>query len=86
VPFLTTGGHEVVRLVGRAPRGKDEVRWDPAARRIDAAALEAIDAVVNLSGENIADRRWSEARKALLRSSRVVPTRLLAEGPAEAVR
>jgi hypothetical protein len=79
VPFLTTGGHEVVRLVRRAPRGKDEVRWDPEARTIDAAALEGIDAVVNLSGENIADRRWSEARKALLRSSRLVPTRLLAE-------
>jgi uncharacterized protein (TIGR01777 family) len=79
VPFLTTGGHEVVRLVRRAPRGKDEVRWDPEARTIDAAALEGIDAVVNLSGENIAERRWSEARKALLRSSRLVPTRLLAE-------
>jgi uncharacterized protein YbjT (DUF2867 family) len=64
VPFLTTGGHEVVRLVRRAPRGKDEVRWDPEARTIDAAALEGIDAVVNLSGENIAERRWSGARKA----------------------
>ncbi len=79
VPFLTTGGHEVVRLVRRAPRGKDEVRWEPEARTIDAAGLEGIDAVVNLSGENIAARRWSEARKALLRSSRLVPTRFLAE-------
>lgn len=79
VPFLTTGGHEVVRLVRRAPLQKDEVRWDPAARTIDADALEGVDAVVNLSGENIAGRRWSEARKALLRSSRLEPTRLLAE-------
>jgi len=79
VPFLTTGGHEVVRLVRRVPRGKDEVRWDPEVPTIDPAALEGIDAVVNLSGENIADRRWSEARKALLQSSRLVPTRLLAE-------
>ena len=79
VPFLTTGGHEVTRLVRRAPREKDEVRWDPEAGTIDAAALEGIDAVVNLSGANIADRRWSEARKALLRSSRLGPTRLLAE-------
>jgi uncharacterized protein (TIGR01777 family) len=79
VPFLTTGGHEVVRLVRRAPRGKDEVRWDPEVPTIDPSALGGIDAVVNLSGENIADRRWSEARKALLRSSRLGPTRLLAE-------
>lgn len=79
VPFLTTGGHEVMRIVRRAPRAKDEVRWDPATRTIDAAALEGVDAVVNLSGENIAGRRWSEARKTLLRSSRLEPTRFLAE-------
>jgi hypothetical protein len=79
VPFLTTGGHEVVRLVRRAPLAKDEVRWDPEAGAIDRAALEGVDAVVNLSGESIADGRWSDARKALLRSSRVGPTRLLAQ-------
>jgi uncharacterized protein (TIGR01777 family) len=77
-PFLTTGGHEVVRLVRRAPKAKDEVRWDPAEGTIDAAALEGTDAVVNLSGENIAEKRWTDARKALLRSSRVGPTGLLA--------
>jgi uncharacterized protein (TIGR01777 family) len=78
VPFLTTGGHEVVRLVRRAPKAKDEARWDPEAGLIDAAALEGVDAVVNLSGENIAGGRWTDARKALLRSSRVGPTGLLA--------
>ena len=78
VPFLTTGGHEVVRLVRRAPRAKDEARWDPEAGEIDAAALEGVDAVVHLAGENIAGGRWTEARKARLRSSRVGPTALLA--------
>jgi hypothetical protein len=79
VPFLTTGGHEVVRLVRHAPRAKDEARWDPENGTIDAAALEGVDAVVNLSGENIAGARWSQARKELLRSSRLVPTRLLSQ-------
>lgn len=79
VPFLTTGGHEVVRLVRRAPKAKDEARWDPEAGAIDEAALEGVDAVVHLAGENIAAGRWTEARKARLRSSRVGPTRLLAE-------
>jgi uncharacterized protein (TIGR01777 family) len=78
VPFLTTGGHEVVRLVRRAPEAKDEVRWDPAEGTIDPAALEGTDAVVNLSGESIAEKRWTAARKALLRSSRLGPTGLLA--------
>ena len=79
VPFLTTGGHAVVRLVRRAPTAEDEARWDPDAGEIDGAALEGVDAVVNLSGENIAGGRWTDGRKALLRSSRVGPTRLLAE-------
>jgi uncharacterized protein len=79
VPFLTTGGHEVVRLVRRAPKAKDEARWDPERGQVDAAALEGVDAVFNLSGENIAGGRWTEGRKALLRSSRVGPTRLLTE-------
>jgi uncharacterized protein len=35
------------------------------------------DAVVNLSGASIADGRWSAARKALLRSSRLDTTRTL---------
>ena len=74
VPFLTTGGHEVLRLVRRTPKGTDEARWDPEAGEIDAAALEGVDAVVHLAGENIAGARWTEARKALLRSSRVGPT------------
>lgn len=78
VPFLTTGGHEVVRLVRRAPEAKDEVRWDPEAGEVDAAALEGVDAVVHLSGENIAGGRWTESRKAILRSSRLGPTALLA--------
>ena len=79
VPFLTTGGHEVVRLVRRAPTARDEARWDPEAGTIDVAALEGRDAVVHLAGANIAGGRWTEARKRRLRASRVAPTRLLAE-------
>jgi uncharacterized protein (TIGR01777 family) len=79
VPFLTTGGHEVVRLVRRAPRAKSEVRWDPDGGTLDAAALEGAEAVVHLAGENIAEGRWTEARKTRLRASRIGPTRLLAE-------
>jgi uncharacterized protein (TIGR01777 family) len=78
VPFLTTGGHEVVRLVRRPPRGEDEICWDPAAEEIDAPSLEGVDAVVHLSGENLASGRWTRARKARLRDSRVGTTQLLA--------
>jgi uncharacterized protein len=79
VPSLRAGGHEVVRFVRRAPKAKDEARWDPEAGGMDVSALEGVAAVVHLAGENIAGGRWTEARKARLRSSRVDPTRLLAE-------
>ena len=77
VPFLTTSGHSVTRLVRSAP-GKEEGRWDPAAGTIDAGGLEGHDAVVHLAGENIAER-WTPERKARIKDSRVKGTRLLAE-------
>ena len=79
VPALRAGGHEVLRLVRREARGGDEVRWDPLTKQIDAERLEGLDAVVHLSGENIAAGRWTDAKKARLRSSRVGSTRFLSE-------
>ncbi|MGI5374850.1 TIGR01777 family oxidoreductase [Streptomyces sp. CA-251387] len=79
VRSLLTEGHEVVRLVRRAPRSKDEVRWDPESGSVDAAGLAGCDAVVNLAGANVGSRRWTEAYKAKLRSGRVLGTAALAE-------
>jgi uncharacterized protein len=75
---LRADGRSVARLV--RPRGSvspGDLPWDPAAGRIDAAALEGADAVVNLNGASIAGGRWTRAYKAQLRSSRLDPTRLL---------
>ncbi len=77
--FLTTGGHTVSRLVRRAPRGPSEVRWDPDAGTVDRAALEGIDAVIHLAGENVGGGRWTDARKTAILESRVRGTRALAE-------
>ncbi|MCB9734464.1 MAG: TIGR01777 family protein [Deltaproteobacteria bacterium] len=77
-PFLTTGGHRVRRLVRGAEPGADEILWSVRDGCIDAAALDGVDAVVHLAGAGIADARWTDARKALIRASRVDGTRLLA--------
>jgi len=70
--------HEVLRLVRREPRpGAGEIPWDPEAGRLDPAALEGLDAVVHLAGENIAGGRWTQARKRRLYESRVLGTGLL---------
>ena len=79
VPSLRDGGHEVLRLVRHSPNARDEVRWDPLTKSIEAERLEGLDAVVHLSGENIAAGRWTDAKKARLRSSRVGSTRFLSE-------
>jgi uncharacterized protein len=77
---------EVVRLVRREARSDGEIGWDPAAAGggLGPAALAGVDAVVHLSGAPIADRRWSPARKALLRASRIDSTTALATAMAAA--
>lgn len=75
-------GHQVVRLVrGVSASNADEIVFDPKASRIDRAGLVAAqaEAVVHLAGENIAAGRWTAARMARIRESRVQSTRLLAE-------
>ncbi|MEU6367295.1 TIGR01777 family oxidoreductase [Streptomyces sp. NPDC046931] len=82
VRSLTADGHEVVRLVRRAARGEGEVCWDPEGQYIDAAGLVGCDAVVNLAGAGIGDRRWTDAYKKTVRDSRVLGTAALAEAVA----
>lgn len=79
---LTADGYEVVRLVRQAPRGKDELRWDPDGQRIDAGGLAGCAAVVNLAGAGVASRRWTDAYKRTIRDSRVRGTATLAEAVA----
>jgi uncharacterized protein (TIGR01777 family) len=65
----------VSRLVRRSA-GPGEIFWDHAARALDQRSLEDVDAVIHLAGENVG-ARWTAARKARIRSSRVDSTRLL---------
>lgn len=77
VPFLTTGGHQVTRLVRSRPAPGDAT-WDPDRGVLDPSVLTGADAVINLAGANVAGGRWTAARKQLLISSRVRPAGLLA--------
>jgi uncharacterized protein (TIGR01777 family) len=79
-PFLTSGGHQVARLIRTKPApGSGDVFWNPMAGVLNPAALEGFEAVVHLAGENIAARRWTARRKARIRDSRIQGTRLLCE-------
>ncbi|HEY2551629.1 MAG TPA: TIGR01777 family oxidoreductase [Streptosporangiaceae bacterium] len=73
---LGRDGHQVLRLVRRAPRSASEISWDPVAPAggLDPRALSGLDGVVFLAGAPIDGGRWTAARKAALRSSRVQAT------------
>jgi uncharacterized protein (TIGR01777 family) len=75
---LERDGHAVLPLVRARTAGPGEIAWEPEAGRIDAAALEGLDAVVHLAGENVAQRWTSRVRERILQS-RVRGTRLLAD-------
>ncbi len=80
IEFLQARGHRLTRLV-RAPLLSREpiVRWEPATGTLNANDLEGFEAVVHLAGESIAGGRWTAAKKARIRDSRVQGTRLLSE-------
>lgn len=73
--LLTTGGHRVIRLVRRPPRGAGERRWQPDDP--DPAILEGVDALVHLAGASIGGRFTADRKKEIFRS-RAGPTRGLA--------
>ena len=66
----------------RSPAGNDEIEWDPGSGTL--GALEGFDAAVHLSGAGIGGARWTKARKALLRTSRIDTTSMVASALANA--
>lgn len=83
-PILAGGGHAVTILTrnpraGSAVAGGDvRVReWDPSDRQTLERAFQGQDAVINLAGAPVADRRWTPSRKHVLRASRIESTRTI---------
>jgi hypothetical protein len=82
VVALARDGHMVCRLVRPGTKteggssGAFDVAWNPETGELGGAAVGA-EAVVNLGGASIVDGRWNEARKKLIRASRVDNTQAL---------
>src|SRR5947208_16070882 len=76
MPRLSRNGHTIRRLV-RGARAEGAARWNPDDGSLDESPLGGADAVVHLGDEAIATGRWTAARKARLRDSRVRGTGLL---------
>lgn len=82
VPDLRSQGHEVIRMVRRAPSAADEVRWDPATGDVDLAGLAGVEGIVHLAGAGVGDHRWTDAYKAEILNSRVQGTDTIARAAA----
>ena len=81
IPRLLTLGHTVC-VVTRSPEKARQVLdarvelW-PGLQNI--SSLDGIDAVINLAGEAIADKRWTDAQKQKLCDSRWTITQRISE-------
>jgi len=82
LPSLQGCGYQVVRLIRGTALGEEQIHWDPATP-IEPEAVSGFDAVIHLAGESIVGR-WTTAKKAKIRASRVIGTRNLAEALAQA--
>ena len=69
-----------------SPSSPAEIRWDPAAHRLDPAALAGADAVINLSGAGIGDRPWTRPGSTSCSRSRLGATRHPDRGHGQARR
>ena len=78
---LLARGDSVVPVsrAGGMVQGVRTVRWDPTTEAFPAAATDGVDAVVNLAGASVAEGRWTDARKRIIRDSRVVTTTRIAD-------
>ena len=81
---LRAADHPVLRIVRRTPANSKELHWNPESGEFDPDALTEVDAVVNLCGVNVGQRRWSGAFKQSLRDSRIAPTEVLSTAVADA--
>lgn len=76
---LERSGTKSIRMLRKGSESGENLNWDPASGAIESARMEGLHAVIHLAGENIAGGRWTDARKAAIRESRVQGTTLLSQ-------
>ncbi|MEM6406571.1 MAG: TIGR01777 family oxidoreductase [Pseudomonadota bacterium] len=73
---LTAAGHQVICLL-RQPHSDTGCFWQPERDLVQLAPDIRLDAVIHLAGAGIAEGRWTQRRKNLIRDSRVQGTAVL---------
>ena len=84
--LMIESGYHIHILSRKAHQSSDAKisyhQWDLAKNYIDPKSLE-VDAIVNLAGAGIADKRWTPARKKEIIESRTMSTALIHKGISE---
>jgi uncharacterized protein (TIGR01777 family) len=76
LPYLESQGAKIVRLVRGPVKGQDQISWDPL-QALSPNAVSGFEAVIHLAGESVVGR-WTDAKKKVIRESRVRGTSSLA--------
>src|ERR1700733_3098142 len=82
LPSLLTNGCSVVRLVRGPSKAADPISWDARAP-LEPQTVSGFDAVIPRAGESIIGR-WTDAKQAKIRDTRIVGTFNLASALAQA--
>jgi hypothetical protein len=77
--FLTKKGYKVLILSRTKNKDTTSFYWNIEKNYIDKQAIIQADYIIHLAGANIAEKRWTKARKELLINSRVKTANLLFE-------
>jgi uncharacterized protein (TIGR01777 family) len=73
IPFLSSAGHEVIRLVRRPAQDEHEVHWDPSSRQ-PMPQLEGLDGVIHLAGKGVLEGNFGADHRREIYTSRVHAT------------
>lgn len=76
---LLAEGHQV-SILARKPTSQKNVKvflWDVYQQTIDNNALNGVDTIINLTGEGIADKPWTQKRKQQIIDSRTKAANLI---------
>ena len=59
---LSKKGYKVYTLT-RTAKHRGQIYWNPAQQTIEGKHLDKVNIIINLTGENIGEKRWTSDRK-----------------------
>jgi len=84
--LLTAKGYKVIILSRKTHQARDNISysiWDLNKSYIDPDAIRQADHIIHLAGAGVADRRWTDKRKKVIRDSRVKSGKLIVKALSE---